>query len=251
MQSCAINRFFIFSILIYSNLLISCDFSINQKKGNGKISLEEYYVDGFNSLRIGGNYRVNLIPGDRNLVTIETDENLLPYINVESHSGTLSINNIYDLKSKKGITIEVFYKDLNKIYSMGASKILHNDILKTDKLTVDLAGTGLIELNVDADESDVILSGAGLIRMKGQVNRQTVTLSGAGAYKASAFKSELCRISLLGLGSAEVYVREELEATVNGLGSITYGGRPKVVSRNISGLGKIEPDSRLEDGVNL
>lgn len=237
-------------ICICASFLVSCEFSLNQKKGNGKISLEEYYVDGFNSLRIGGYYRVNLVPGDRNLVTVETDENLIPYINVESHSGTLSINNIYDLKSKKGITIEIFYKDLNKIYSMGASKVMHSDVLKTDKLTVDLAGTGLIELNVDAEETEVILSGAGLIRMKGLVNRQTVTLSGAGAYKASGFKSELCRISLLGLGSAEIYVREELEATVNGLGSITYGGRPKVVSRNISGLGKIEPDPQLEDDVN-
>jgi hypothetical protein len=244
-------RFIIFIICISLTFMGSCDFSLNQKKGNGKISLEEYFVDGFNGIRIGGNYRVNLVPGDKNLVTVETDENLIPYINVESHSGTLSINNIHNLKSKTGITVEIFYKDLNKIYSMGASKIMHNDVLKTDKLTVDLAGTGLIELNLDAEETDVILSGAGLIRIKGQVNRQMVTLSGAGAYKASALKSEHCRISLLGLGSAEVYAREELEATVNGLGSITYGGRPKIVSRNISGLGKIEPDPKIEDDVNL
>ncbi|MGF1637775.1 MAG: head GIN domain-containing protein [Cyclobacteriaceae bacterium] len=238
-----------FSFLIISILFSSCHLGPGTKKGNGNITSEDYQIDDFNVLRIGGNYTLRLIAGEKNMVVVETDENLIPYINVEVQDKKLSINNVHKINSVRGVHINVFYKEVNKIFSMGASVIEHDGILRTDKLLIDLSGSGGINLEIDADELEVILSGAGIVKLSGKVNSQNLILSGAGALQASKLESETCRISLNGIGGAEIYVTNELEASVNGIGGIKYGGNPKLVTRNVSGLGKISQDDSFSKEV--
>jgi len=47
-------------------------------------------------------------------------------------------------------------------------------------------------------------------------------------------------VRLSGLGSAEVNVTDELDASVSGVGSVEYHGRPNL-RRHVSGLGDVIP----------
>ncbi len=103
---------------------------------------------------------------------------------------------------------------------------------------------GKISLRMEGKELDLRVSGASAIRLRGQVDEQTISMSGAGDLEAYDLVSKYCRIDLSGIGSAEIYVENELEANISGIGSISYRGNPNKVHDNISGLGKISDRGR-------
>jgi hypothetical protein len=213
---------------------------LNVKRGNGHIDFAEYELEDFEKIYIGGNYEVKLFPSDDNKVVIKTDENLFRYINVETYENALNINNVHNLKSSDGILVEVYYRNLNHIYSTGTSKIGHEGILATDELSIDLSGAGAIDLEIDTYLVAVEMSGAGVIILSGRADRQETHISGAGGMMAENLRSKECDINLSGLGGANVYVTEKLEATITGIGGITYAGNPELIEKRVTGLGKIE-----------
>ncbi len=210
------------------------------KRGNGNIDFQEYELGSFEKIYIGGNYEVKLFPSDDNKVVIKTDENLFRYINVETYENALNINNVHNLKSSDGIFIEVYYQNVDHIYSTGTSKIGHEGILVSGELNIDLSGAGAIDLEIDVDLVTVEMSGAGVISLSGRADVQETHISGAGGLMAENLRSKECDINLSGLGGANVYVTEKLEATITGIGGITYSGSPELIEKQITGLGKIE-----------
>lgn len=232
---------------IYALTLFFQSCSLNIKRGNGNIEIKEIEIKSFNEVNIGGNYDVTLVESQDTKVIIETDENLLPYINTELFDQTLNINNVHNLKSTDGIMIEIYYKKLNKIYSTGASSLEHEGILVTDELAINLSGVGAIDLEIQTTKVQVNLTGAGIVTLSGDTDFQKTHISGAGGLRAFDLKSNECSINLSGLGGAEVMATKKLEATITGVGSIIYAGNPKVIERQVSGFGKI---NRAEDYVN-
>jgi len=225
------------SIFISFSFFLSCN--LNIKRGNGNVEIKETELNDFSKLSIGGNYNVTLIQGKDNKVIIETDENLFRYINVELFDQTLNINNVHNLKGSEGIKVDIYYIKLDKIFSTGASKIVHEDILVADELSVNLSGAGAIDLEIETSSVKVNLSGAGVIKLSGKTDRQETHITGAGGLDAMELISNACNINLSGLGGAEVYAVEKLEATITGIGGIIYGGNPKLIERQVTGLGKI------------
>lgn len=223
-------------------LLISAFFAncgLNFKRGNGEIEISEFEIEGFHKIYVGGNYDLTLIPSNQCRVVIQTDENLLDYINVEEYEGALNINNVHRLKSSNGINIQVFYKNIDQIYSTGASRITHEGILETEELDIDLSGAGSVNLDIDVKQVKIQMSGAGIIELSGNTDLQESHISGAGGLMAEGLRSKVCDVNLSGLGGASVYVTEKLEASITGIGGITYSGNPQLIEKQVTGLGKI------------
>jgi len=225
--------------------------SLNIKRGNGHIEIEEIELNHFSQISIGGNYDVMLIKSEDSKVIIKTDENLLTYINTELFDQTLNINNIHNLKSSEGISVEVYYTELSRIYSTGTSNIEHRGVLKTDELILNLSGAGAIELELDASKVKVNLTGAGVVKLSGEVEFQDTHISGAGGLLALDLISSECFINLSGLGGAEVYATEKLEATITGVGGIVFAGNPKVIEKHVTGFGKIKRAKEFIDDENI
>jgi len=228
-----------FAIMILSCFLLQrCN--LNYKRGNGNIEIEEIEISSFDKVNIGGNYKVTFVQSEDTKVIIETDENLHRYINTELFNNTLSINNVHNLKGSDGIKIKVYYNSLNKIYSTGASKIANEGIIQTDQLIINLSGVGAIDLEIKTTKVNVNLTGAGVITLSGDTDYQETHISGAGGLSAVDLMSKECSINLSGLGGAEVYAVDKLEATITGVGGIIYAGNPDVIERQVTGFGKIK-----------
>ena len=240
------------SIVIISFIILffsSCN--LNYKKGNGNIEKVEISVDDFQRVNIGGIYNVVLIQSDENKVTIETDENLQDFINTEVFNTTLNINNVHNLKSSEGIDVKIYYKELNQIYSSGASNIENEGILVSEKFNLTLSGAGAVDLEVNAVRIEINLTGAGIITLKGETDFLETQISGAGGLRAFELKSNESDISVSGLGGAEVFAREKLEVSITGIGGIIYAGNPKIIEKHITGLGKIKQADEFIDDENL
>ncbi len=236
-------------ICILSLFFQSC--SLNIKRGNGSIEMEEINIDNFSKVNIGGNYDVTLIESNETKVIIETDENLFSFINVEVFNQSLNINSIHQLKSTEGIMVEIYYNKIDHIHSTGASNIEHEGVLVNEELTIELSGIGAIDLEVQTTKVSINLTGAGVVTLSGETDLQDTQISGAGGLRAFNLKSAECSIDLSGLGGAEVFATEKLEATITGVGGIVYAGNPKNIEKQITGFGKIIRAKEYVDEENI
>lgn len=239
--------FFLFISLFCFN---ACHFDMKIIKGDGNVIVEEIDLPAFTSVNVGGNFTVELYQTDNPGIIIETDENLIEYIEVDVTGNQLTVNSEYALKPSEELLVEIYYSDLGTIKSSGTSSIRHEERLKAYELDVDLSGAGSIRLNMDVNELDLNLSGAGMVELEGIANSQVVYLSGAGTLEAKDLQSRYCEIHISGMGNAEVNVLDELNANISGLGNIEYYGNPEEIVQNISGLGKVKSagKSRREQG---
>lgn len=230
----------IIAITLSSLILSQCQYLEDFEKGNGTIVTERRMVEDFGQVKIGGGFEVLLINGEVPFVEINTDENLLDFIDTEVRQGNLIVTQQKKLLSKKKIKLIVHYVHLNKIRVMGAAYLSNEEYLEEDDLEIRMDGAGIIDLKLRGDRLKVVLSGAGMVKLAGEVLEQDLSLTGAGKLEALDLESRSCKILVGGLGGAEVFVTEKLEAKIEGVGGIEYAGKPEELITEINGLGKIK-----------
>jgi len=86
---------------------------------------------------------------------------------------------------------------------------------------------------------DCIINGAGNIVLRGNANSSNCIINGAGNINAFSFSVKNCIAKVNGTGDCSVYVSDNLDAVISGVGNIIYDGNPKVVKSSISGIGNI------------
>lgn len=219
----------------------SCEFLEDFEKGNGNIISEKREVGDFSSIRVGGSFDVLLEHGKDNRLMIIADENLQPFIMTEVRGNTLEIMQERKLISKEKLRIVIVYDDLASIRVTGAASIHNEGYIQQEMLDLRVDGAAIVDLKIRTDRLKVVLSGAGVIKLSGDTGSQDLNLTGAGGLKAFNLKSRKCNVAVGGIGGAEVFVTEELDATIEGVGGIEYEGNPLQIRTTINGIGKIKP----------
>lgn len=242
MKNPTIYIFAIFTVLFLAN----CD-TYRQERGNGNITSQEREIEEFNEIEVGGNYEVFLKKATTPGLTIVTDDNLHEFIKVDQKGDVLEISSEANLRSEEGIKLYINYVDLTAINTSGAAVIKSDDVIQGDYLRLEMSGAGAIDLEVDLKALKVNISGAGAVELSGNVIEQNIQMSGAGGLEAYDLISRNSKIDISGVGGASVTVTKKLEATVSGVGGISYRGNPEQVNSNVSGLGTIAKDDEVED----
>ena len=225
--------------LIFLLSVSSCDF-VGYERGNGDVASEKRTVENFHTIRLTGNYEIGLKQGPKEQIIIVTDSNLLEFIDTDTENEVLIVENTKKIKSDAGIKIYITYQQLEGIKSVGASIIRSESPIRSERLELEVPGASLIDLEIDVKDLDITMAGAGSIHLKGQVESQNIALRGVGNLEAFELESLSCQIEVSGMGGAEVNVKENLHARVNGVGSIKYLGNPMTVDDKVSGIGTIQ-----------
>ncbi|MCX6235739.1 MAG: DUF2807 domain-containing protein [Bacteroidetes bacterium] len=208
--------------------------------GNGKVVTEERSVDSFTGIDIGGAFQVVLKQGDREALTIETDENLLQYITTEVKDGILIISTEKDCIRFEKLKAYITFKTLESMEFSGAVELWSENSLNFNDLSIDASGASEIEMNLTAQKIEMELSGASELTLSGKVNEAIVEASGATEISAENLEIAICRMSMSGAGDARIYVTKELDVEVSGAGTVRYRGEPEKVNTQVSGAGDIE-----------
>jgi hypothetical protein len=189
-------------------------------RGSGNVIRETREVSGFTKIVITTPGDVVIRQGERESLTIEGDDNLLPYYITEVDGDTLTI------RTKPNTTILSLAR-------------LHFEITVQDLESVELDGVANIALDeIDVAALHIQMNGTGNISATGSAQMQTVETNGAGNYDASDLITDSTKIWVNGVGNATVNAAETLDVSVNGLGGVEYIGKPSV-SQHINGLGYI------------
>jgi len=176
-------------------------------------------IANFSTLKADGAYQIKWSSGEP-AITISTDQNLLPLITTSVTDGALHIEQEENLRLTKGIIIKVSSSSLMEVELNGA---------------VSLTASKVSGPNLKLESN-----GASSISVEGAVTNLEVNFSGAGKLSAEALQAQTATVSLSGACSADVTVTESLNASISGAGGITYGGNPKTVEKNVSGVGGIK-----------
>jgi hypothetical protein len=199
----------------------------NTVTGSGVRKSEKHDLPAFTGIKTEGAFTVEVTSQKPTTFEIEADDNILPLIQVVVRNGVLYLKAEKGYNSRQGVEVRVTVPDLTRIESTGAGKFqVHG--LKNDKFEVDSTGASTIAASGETKSVEIHTTGAGLV--------DTHNLHAAKA-----------NVSSTGAAKVDVYASEQLDASVSGVGHVSYSGDPKVVNKNTSGAATV---TKREAAVN-
>jgi len=172
-------------------------------------------------LRVGGTAEVSV--GKPQTVVVTSQESALPQVVTRVEKGVLFVERVKGSWFQPQPTISV-----------------RVEVPALDSFTVTGAGDFTIS-NATGPRLQLALSGAGQLRASGEVGALDARLDGAGNLELAALHAGNASVSVNGTGNIAVHVTDQLEATVNGVGTISYAGNPREVVRHVNGVGNVSP----------
>ena len=212
--------------------------------GNGILKKETRSISDFKGVDVEGPFNVVLVQGNTFSVEIETDENLLQYIDLKNDNGKIVISEKdgYELNSKKGIIVRIQMPTVNQVNVSGSGSVKSETILSNiDAMEINIGGSGNITLELKSPKIDVGIGGSGKATLSGTTRNLDISIGGSGDCLAEELLSEECVVTIGGSGTARVYASTSLKGTIGGSGDIFYRGEPKDIKKSISGSGSIDP----------
>jgi hypothetical protein len=211
--------------------------------GSGRVAEETREVSGFSEVDLATVGTLFIERGEQASLHIEGDDNLFRYLETRVRGNTLQIGSRdrVSLVPMEPLYYTLTVTDLESVVLSGLGGIQIRETLDVPKLSVRISGGGSVEVeDLRADRLNVEITGLGDLYVdEGQVGAQDVLIGGGGNYRARGLESDKAAIRVTGLGSATVRVRDELDVTITGGGSVRYIGSPSV-SQTVTGLGRVE-----------
>jgi hypothetical protein len=224
-------------------VIISFAFACNAQhvKGNKTVVTQARNVSAFTQLDISGVGDVTIKQGDREGVTITTDENLQSYIETVNEGSNLYVRTKEHASiSSTELKIEITVKDLTEMKVSGTGEIKTTSPLTLDSLTCKTSGTGNLALDFNCRKLNLKISGAGNVKLNGKGDEVDIHMSGAGNLDAFDFVANKLTAELSGMGNAELNAQTELSIDASGMGNITYKGNASVKKLEASATGRVK-----------
>lgn len=211
-------------------------------QGSGKLATEKRAVSGFNEVALDISGKLEVIQGTTEGLTIEADDNLLPYIEtvVEGNRLRVRLAKKGSYSSRNTIKVVVNARAVEGLSVSGSGDIYANG-LKTLKLRTRVAGSGNINIKaLQVDDLSVAISGSGNFVADGAANSLEGTIAGSGDLKATGLSAKRVKISIAGSGDAALWVRETLQVSVAGSGDVKFYGEGSLTKSSIAGSGSVK-----------
>jgi len=161
--------------------------------------------------------------GKAHSVRVEGSQKFIDRVTTEVVNGELRLGfedkNSGNVNIKDGERVIVTMPELASFRGEGAGQMILN--------------------NVRGNNFDVNYRGAGSLQMTGRVGHLRLNAEGVGEVVAKDLVAQDADVTFRGIGEVSVHAKNRLNASVQGLGNLTYYGRPQSVSRSVSGIGNV------------
>lgn len=253
----------IFVVLALFLSSAACTFGFPRAtRGSGNIVTQSFDVAGFDQIQLDTVGVVHVEQGDSESLTIETDDNILPLLEVNVKDGTLILGaeDFATLDPTTTITFRVTVKDLSVITVNSSGDVIAEAIsaedfavhvnasgdvtlesVEVETFSVSCSGSG--DVNVDdlqADDVQLQMNSSGDIRIAGRTPSLNVKISGSGDVLAGDLQASDATVSIQGSGNATVWAVDLLDVTLSASGNLSYYGDP-ALTQNASGSGDLLP----------
>lgn len=210
-------------------------------KGDGNITTTTRNTGDYDGLKAAGPMDFKLVQGTEGQITIEGDSNLMQYIITEVKDGKLVVRSKkgVNLKPTKTIVVTVPYQSISSVSLAGSGDVENSGTIKADDFKVALAGSGDIDLKVDADSLESSIAGSGDIQLSGSTGSLETKIAGSGDFDGSSLDSKNVDVKVAGSGDVNVVCNGTLKVRISGSGDVKYSGNPTSKDTKVSGSGSI------------
>ncbi|MGZ8295525.1 MAG: head GIN domain-containing protein [Telluria sp.] len=189
-------------------------------------------------------------------VSALADEQVRKVAQFKSISNTGPVNLLVEAGKPFSVTVQGDSKFVSRVTTEvvnGELRIDMNEnsnvtLRKHDRVVVTMPalsgfraeGAGDTRLNnVQGDRLDVDYRGAGILVINGKVRQLRIDAEGVGEVDTRSLIAQDADVSFQGIGSVSIHAQNKLNANVEGMGSLTYYGNPRIVNKSVSGIGSV------------
>jgi Putative auto-transporter adhesin, head GIN domain len=178
--------------------------------------------------------------GSTEQMQISAEPAVLEVLSLSNVGGVATLDSVRSFSTKKAVVVTATMSAMNSLRlrtsvqgAMGA--------IQTDQLTLDLDGASSVAVvGLRAKELTVHLNGASSLSAQGDALLQTYRIEGAGTVASRKLRGAQVKVFVNGSGNLEVSAKDTLWVEVNGVGTVGYEGKPKVV-KSIQGFASVDP----------
>jgi len=228
-------------------------------------------VSGFTGIDASGVFEITVTKGNTESLSIEADNEVMPYIRSEVQNGVLHLYIDKAVKNVRILKAFIVMKNLDYVALSGACKLTSNDLFTPEKFKSDCSGacgmnvnlntgqlsieangasniqmkagvTGNVDLNVsgaskiqiDLKASNVKLNSGGIcsVELTGSATGVKMNVSGTSTIKAGDFTVKTATIESSGTSTVTVNVIDVLKVNSSGVASVDYKGSPAIEINN-------------------
>jgi hypothetical protein len=240
---------FLFVLVLFTLVLLSVASLALAQTTTKTLELSE-----FQSVYVNSNYTVYVKQTNKQEVKVEALTDIYSLTEIKVENGVLLINverkpdnpnksiwaKIDDIKLNPTMKVYVSLKNVNELQVNGGGKIVSENSIASDNLTIGVSGSGTMDLDVKGKTMKTELSGSGTIILKGYASYNDIQMSGSGNLNAFNLELETAKIRSTGSGLAELNVTSSLDAAVLGSGTIKHKGNTKTVAKKQYGSGTVD-----------
>jgi hypothetical protein len=221
--------------LIISSIFNSCESCI---EGQGPTISEDRAVDPYTKLEINIAADVTIVPGDKQYVRIQAQNNLLKIIKTNVRGKTLEVDSRPCFQTDSRVKIELTANMLSSVKINGSANVKTSASMNTEDFDVSINGSGQYIGDIFANAVNAEINGSGNIIINGSTKKLDVEINGSGDFKGIGFKAFEANISVKGSGDVDINALNKLRVEVLGSGDVTYVGNPDITT-SIDGSGKV------------
>ena len=206
----------------------ACVQGIGGIRGSGNVKTETRTVRGFKAVELAGIGKLMVDQTGSESLTVEAEDNLLPYLTTEVSGSKLVIGTKpnTNLRPTKPVVFRLTVKDLEALALSGSGNVEAGD-LNSKRFVADLSGSGNLSLGIVTAPKFELHS------------------SGSGNFESQGVKSDDARLETPGSGSRTInrLDTKNLDVDQSSSGSIGLSGRSDNQEINMSGSGSYDAEN--------
>ena len=202
----------------------------------GRLTVKQYEVDDFLNLYIDEGVTVQLVQDTVAYLDVKAGEHIIPNFDFYTQSDTLFIKNKLScsLGYTKPITVDVHFKNLNKIYSKTQFKVASEAYLNLDHLEIHQGlygnnASGDFDLKINCNTLLLNFNTNSYFKLIGRVNYFGVYNWGGGTrIEADALVCDKIEVLHRGYNHFYLHATDEIFGNIYGIGNVYLTGNPAI-----------------------
>ena len=206
-------------------------------QGSGNIITEKRSTGDFKGISTSSAIQVAWKNGPVTEVTVETDDNVMSYIETQVSGDVLKIGlkHMYNL-SNAHLKVYITSPQINSVNVSSAASFTARDLLKNDgQVKFNASSAGTIHTEVDAPSVHCNASSAASIELSGKTQTYQGDCSSAASLKTGNLLSENATVTASSGANVSVHASIRLIANASSGGSVHYHGGASVNKSESSG----------------
>jgi hypothetical protein len=207
-------------------------------KARGPVGEHEIVIDPIVGIELAIRDNVYISQGTSQRIIIEAQENVVEVLNKEVKNGIWKIYFEDKPAMYKNMKISITLPELQYISLTGPGIVLSKTLLTCDSISLNVSGSGNIDVDANVRKLECNMTGKGDIYLKGTCEKQYINISGSGRVSSFDMQTTQCIADIPGEGIADVSVSEKLNVHISGSGNVNYYGNPEL-NTSIEGTGTV------------